>query len=138
VPEEKLIDPAWLVRARKNRRMFAYRVVLVFLILSVLAWWALPRLAAQYEQVVALHAKKSPPMLPVTIGLLAKCAGIFKALWAAIGLGSVAVIVLGFTGKIDSLVPMLNLGLLLVGVAAVGVTIYVFYAPALILIEGIR
>ena len=138
MPEEKLIDPAWLVRARKNRRMFAYRVVLVFLILSVLAWWALPRLAAQYEQVVNLHVRKSPPMLPVTISLLAKCAGIFKALWAAIGIGSVAAIALGFTGKIDTLVPTLNLGMLLVGVGAVGVTIYVFYAPALILIEGIR
>ena len=53
-------------------------------------------------------------------------------------LGSVAAIALGFTGKIDTLIPVLNLGLLVVGVAAVSVTIYVFYAPALILIEGIR
>ena len=138
MPEEKLIDPAWLVQARRNRRTFAFRVVLIFLILSVLAWWALPRLAAQYEQVGGMHVKKSPPKVPVTIGLLANCAGIFKALWAAIGIGSLAAIVLGFSGKIDTLVPMLNLGLLLVGVAAVSVTIYVFYAPALILIEGIR
>jgi hypothetical protein len=138
MPEEKLIDPAWLVQARKNRRTFAFRVVLVFLILSVLAWWALPRLAAQYEQVGGMHVKKSPPKVPVTIGFLATFSGIFKALWAAIGIGSAAAIVLGFTGKIDTLVPILNLGLLLVGVAAVGLTIYVFYAPALILIEGVR
>ena len=138
MPEEKLIDPAWLVRARKNRRKFASRVVMVFLILSVLAWWALPRLAAQYEQVLSMHVKSIPPKLPVTIELLASIAGIFKALWAAIGIGSATAIVLGFTGKIDTLVPIFNLGLLLVGVAAVGVTIYVFYAPALILIEGIR
>ena len=126
MPKEKLIDPVWLVQARKNRRKFAFRVVLVFLILSVLAWWALPRLAAQYEQAVNLQVKKNPPKLPVTIGLLANVAGIFKALWAAILIGSVVAIGLGFTGKIDTLVPVLNVGLLLVGVAAVGLTIYVF------------
>ena len=57
MPEEKLIDPAWLVQARRNRRTFAFRVVLIFLILSVLAWWALPRLAA--PEPIALNATDS-------------------------------------------------------------------------------
>jgi len=136
MPEDKLIDPSWLVRARKNRRVFAVRLVLVFLILSVLSWWALPRLTGQYNQVLNLHLRKGPPKTPVSVDLLVSLAGIFKGLWAVIGIGSVAAILLGFTGKIDTFVPILNLGLLLVGVAAVGLTIYVFYAPALLLIEG--
>jgi hypothetical protein len=136
MPEDKLIDPSWLVKARKNRRTFAFRVVLVFLILSVLAWWALPRLSAQVDQVSALHLKRSAPKVPVAVGLLSSLAGAFKALWAVIGIGAAAAILLGFTGKIDTLVPVLNLALLVVGVAAVGLTIYVFYAPALMLIEG--
>jgi hypothetical protein len=137
--EEKLIDPAWLVKARRDRKMFALRVLLVFAILSVLAWWALPRLEAQHGEltrVLATKKKGSPWTEPLSVRFLLSLAGWFKALWVAIGIGCAAAILLGFTGKIDSLLIVLNIAALLVGVGAVGLTIYVFYAPTLLLIEG--
>ena len=138
MPEDKLIDPAWLIKARKDRKKFAMRVLLVFGILTVLAWWALPRLAEQHEQVIKLHVKKSPPKIPVTIDLLASMSGVFKAFWVAIAIGCGAAVVLAFTGKIDTLVPVLNIAVLLVGAGAIAVTFYVFYAPTLLMLEAVR
>ena len=59
MPEDKLIDPAWLVKARKDRKKFAMRVVLVFAILSVLAWcWSLVSSIAILRSV-----PKEPPVI---------------------------------------------------------------------------
>lgn len=138
MPEDKLIDPAWLVKARKDRKRFAARVVLVFAILTVLAWWALPQLESAHGKVAQMVTKKStsPWSEPTSVRLLMGLAGWFKALWVAIGIGCAAAILVAFTGKIDTLLPVFNIAALLVGVGAVGLTIYVFYAPTLILIEG--
>jgi len=139
MPEDRLIDPAWLVKARRDRRRFAVRVVLVFAVLSILAWWALPRLEARHN---VLEGVRLPgrtvgaPAAPTAVTLLAKSAGVFKVFWVAIAAGCGIAMLLGFTGKIDNLVPVLNLVLLLVGAGAAALTIYVFYAPTLLLIKG--
>ena len=138
MPEDKLIDPSWLVKARKDRKKFAMRVLIVFGVLSILAWWALPRLAEQYDQVASIHVKKGPPKTSGFVHFLATASGVFKGFWVAIAIGCAAAVVLAFTGKIDSLVPVLNIAVLLVGAGALGLTFYVFYAPTLIMIEGLK
>jgi hypothetical protein len=139
MPEDKLIDPGWLVKARKDRKRFALRVLLVFGILSVLAWWALPRLEEQVTQVAVLKAKKMPSgAVPWAVGLLASSAGLFKGFWVAIAIGCGAAIVLAMTGKVDTLLPVFNIGVLLVGAGAIALTFYVFYAPTLIVLEGLK
>jgi len=135
MPEDKLIDPAWLVKARKDRQKFAMRVAVVFAILSILAWWALPNLTTRAEQVAKISRKAT---LPGHVQTLLWLAGWFKAIWVALAIGSAAAVLLGFTGKIDTLIPVLSMGVLLVGAGAVGLTFYVFYAPTLILLEGVK
>jgi hypothetical protein len=137
MPEDRLIDPAWLVTARKNRKAFALRVAIVFGILSVLAWWALPRLQERHailEKVRLTARKDSAPPAPALVTALAVSAGVFKVFWVGIVLGCAAGVLLGFTGKIDTLLPLLNFILLLVAAAALALTFYVFYAPALLLL----
>ena len=135
MPEDKLIDPAWLIKARQDRKKFALRVVIVFAILSILAWWALPNLTARAEEVSRMTRKAS---VPGHIQTLLWLAGWFKVLWGAIAIGCGAAVVLAFTGKIDTLIPVFSMAVLLVGAGAVGLTFYVFYAPTLILLEGIK
>ena len=142
MPEDRLIDPAWLVQARRNRKAFAFRVALVFGVLSVLAWWALPRLEAQHGLLekarLTWKGDKKPPPAPTVVSILVASAGAFKVFWAAIAVGCGAAVLLGFTGKFDALLPTLNLVLLLVGAAALAATFYVFYAPTLLLLDGLR
>lgn len=135
MPEDKLIDPAWLVKARVDRKKFAIRVVIVFLILSVLAWWALPNLTARADEVSKMVRKAT---VPGQVKMLVWLAGWFKALWVAISIGCGAAILLAFTGKIDSLIPVLSMAVLLVGAGAIALTFYVFYAPTLIVLEGLK
>ncbi len=135
--EEKLIDPQWLREARQRRGQFILRVGLVFLVLSILAWWALPRLLATAEEVNRAVGGKGSA-LPGPVALLVWAAGWFKALWAVIGLGCAGAVLLALTGKIDTLLHVMNMAVLLVGVAAVALTFYVFYAPVLIAIEKLR
>jgi hypothetical protein len=140
VPEDRLIDPAWLVKARQARKSFAVRVAIVFGILSVLAWWALPRLEerkAVFENARRLIQKESPEA-PLPVKVLVHSAGVFKVFWGGIAIGCGAAVLLAFTGKIDTFVPMLNLAVLLVGAAALALTFYVFYAPALLALEALR
>ena len=139
--EDKLIDPAWLVKARVDRRKFAMRVAVVFLILSILAWWALPRLETQHQVFShALAQKKAPKTTaaPGVVSMLAGMAGVFKGFWVAIAIGCGAAVALAFTGKIDSLIPVLNIAVLLLGAGGVALTFYVFYAPTLIALEGLK
>jgi hypothetical protein len=139
MPEDRMIDPSWLVKARRDRRRFAVRVVIIFGVLSILAWWALPRLESQHkvlENVRLPGRNVSAPSAPAAVTLLAKSAGVFKVFWVAIAAGCAIAVLLGFTGKIDNLLPVFNLSLLLAGAGAVALTIYVFYAPTLLLIKG--
>lgn len=142
MPEDKLIDPAWLVNARKNRRAFALRIALVFGVLSVLAWWALPRLEERHAVLekarISIRSGQKPKEAPLVVRLLAASSGAFKVFWAAIAIGCGAAVLLGFTGKIDTLIPLLNFALLLVGAAALGATFYVFYAPTLLILDSLR
>jgi hypothetical protein len=140
MPEDRLIDPSWLVKARQARKRFAIRVALVFGILSVLAWWALPRLEerkAVFDNARRLIKKESPEA-PLPVKILVLSAGVFKVFWAGIAIGCGAAILLAFTGKIDTFVPTLNLVVLLVGAGALALTFYVFYAPALLALEALR
>jgi len=139
MPEDRLIDPAWLVKARRDRRRFAVRAVIVFAVLSILAWWALPRLESQHkilESVRIPGRNVTAPAAPAAVTLLAKSAGVFKVFWVGIAAGCAIAVLLGFTGKIDTLLPVFNLVLLLAGAGAVALTIYVFYAPTLLLIKS--
>jgi hypothetical protein len=140
MPEDRLIDPAWLVKARLNRKRFALRVALVFGVLSVLAWWALPRLQERHAELEKLRfrAAKAPPPAPKVVRLLAASATAFKVFWVAIAIGCAAGVALGFTGKIDTLIPVLNLVLSLAAAAALAATFYVFYAPALMAFDALR
>ncbi len=142
MPEDKLIDPAWLVNARKNRRAFAIRIALVFGVLSVLAWWALPRLEERHAVLekarISIRAGQKPKEAPLVVRLLAASAGAFKVFWVGIAIGCGAAVLLGFTGKIDTLIPTLKFVLLLVGAAALGATFYVFYAPTLLILDSLR
>lgn len=134
---DDLIDPQWLMRARKNRVRFMYRVVVIFLAFSVLSWWALPKLVERSEEVKAKMEKRGEKLeIPGDVGLLLNLAGVFKVFWVGIAIGCGAAVLLAMTGKIDTLIPLLNLVLILAAAAAVGFTIYVFYAPMRILIEG--
>lgn len=133
--EEKFIDPQWLIRARKNRWKFVVSVVALFLLCTVLAFWVLPKMTALARE-VALEGRGRAPAAEVTQVL--RLAGLFKLFWAAIALGCGAGILLALTGKIDNLLPVLNFVLLLVGVGAVAFTFYVYYTPALTLLEGRR
>jgi hypothetical protein len=140
VPEDRLIDPSWLVKARQARKRFAVRVVIVFGILSVLAWWALPRLEerkAVFEK-ARLLVKAGAPEAPLPIRVLALSAGVFKVFWAGIAIGCGAAVLLGFTGKFDPLLPTLNVLLLLLAAAAIALTLYAFYAPALLALDALR
>jgi hypothetical protein len=139
--EEKLIDPGWLIKARKDRRKFGVRVLIVFAILSVLAWWALPRLETQHSEILrSLVSKKKDPATagPTPVRLLAEGTGLFKAFWGVIAIGCGVGVALAFTGKIDSLLPVMNIGVLLLGLGAVVLTFYVFYAPMLLMVEAAR
>ena len=141
MPEDKLIDPGWLVKARRDRKHFAMRVLVIFAVLSILAWWALPRLETNHTEIVrSLVQKKKDPTsgASLPIRLLAEGAGLFKVFWVAVAIGCGVGVLLAFTGKIDTLLPVLNIGVLLVGVAAVALTIYVFYAPTLLMLEGVK
>jgi hypothetical protein len=138
--ERQLIDPAWLVKARKDRKAFAVRVLIVFSVLSILAWWALPRLESQYGEFSrsAMRKVSHSGTEPASIRLLSGLAGWFKVLWVAIAIGCGAGVLLAFTGKIDTLVPVLNIAVLLLGAGALGLTFYVFYAPTLLALEAVR
>ena len=134
---DELLTPQWLRRARQNRVRFMYRIVLIFTVFSVLSWWALPRLDSQSREVKAKVEKKGKKLdLPADVDLLLSLAGLFKVFWVGIAIGCGVAIALAMTGKIDTLIPLLNLILLLAGLAGVGFTLYVFYAPVRILIEG--
>jgi len=139
MPEDRLIDPSWLVKARRDRRRFAVRVAIVFGVISILAWWALPRLETQHKILegarISVRAGKAAGA-PAPVTILAKSAGLFKVFWVAIAAGCAAAVVLAFTGKIDTLLPVFNLVVLAAGAGSLALTFYVFYAPTLILIKG--
>src|SRR5688572_4313346 len=99
MPEDRLIDPAWLVKARQARKSFAVRVAIVFGILSVLAWWALPRLEARkavFEQ-ARLLVKADAPEAPLPVKILVVSAGAFRVFWAGIAIGCGVAVLLAFT-----------------------------------------
>ena len=140
MPEDRLIDPAWLVNARRARRTFAVRVAIVFGILSILAWWALPRLEERKAvfETARLRARSNAPGAPLPVRILALSTGVFKVFWAGIAIGCGAAVLLAFTGKIDTLLPAVNFIVLVIGAAALALTFYVFYAPAFLALDALR
>ena len=137
--EQRLIDPQWLIQARRRRMMFIARLAAVFMLLTVLAWWVLPTIRdkmAGFDKVAPSlrggKAKAQPP--PAMASILLNYVGVFKVFWVGIAIGCGAAAVLALTGKIDTLVPVLNWVLLAAGLATVALTFYVFYLPTLTLI----
>jgi hypothetical protein len=136
MPEDRLIDPQWLIQARRRRKLFVVRLAVVFLLLTVLAWWVLPsardRVAEVRKAVSTGRAGKAKAEeLPAVASLLLAGVGVFKVFWVGIAIGCAAAALLALTGKIDTLVPALNWGLLAVGLAAVALSFFVFYLPTL-------
>ena len=135
--EEKLISPQWLMEARKNRKKFILRVIVLFAICSVLAFWALPRLTSMAHEVIRA-AGGGGGGLPVHVKTLLWLASWFRVLWVGIAIGCGVALLLATTGKIDTLLPLFNILLLVAALAAVGFTLYVYHVPALSLMEGIQ
>ncbi len=141
MPEDKPIDPLWLIQARRRRKMFVARLAVVFLLLTVLAWWILPsfrdRVTDLQKAIPAAKAGKGGPSadLPGMVSLLLSCVGVFKVFWVGIAVGCGAAALLAMTGKIDTLVPLLNWIVLAVGLAAVALSFYVFYLPTLTMLH---
>jgi hypothetical protein len=141
MPEDKLIDPGWLIQARRRRKMFVARLAVVFLLLTVLAWWILPtfrdRVAEIQRSMPTRRGKEKAEEPPLAVSLLLTGVGAFKVFWVGIAVGCGAAALLALTGRIDSLVPVLNWALLAVGLATVGVTFYVFYLPTLSMLRSV-
>ena len=139
--KDRLIDPQWLIQARKRRRMFIGRLGMIFLLFTVMAWWVLPtfreRIQDIQKAVPATKGSKAKPApeLPAMVSVLVACVGMFKVFWGAIAIGCGAAALLTLTGKIDTLVPVLNWVLLAVGVAIVALCFYVFYLPSITLLD---
>lgn len=129
---DDLVTPQWLVVARRNRRRFIFSLLTVFAILTVLAWWGLPRLS-QLAAEVAQQGGGAP--LPAHVKIIAWLGSWFRIFWVMIAIGCAAALVIALTGKIDTLLPLLSGILLVAGFAAVGFTIYVFYLPTLSLLR---
>ncbi len=137
--EQRLIDPQWLIQARRRRMMFIARLGAVFMLLTVLAWWVLPTIRDKMvdfdKAVPSLRGGKAKAQpLPAMASVLLNYVGVFKVFWVGIAIGCGAAAVLALTGKIDTLVPVLNWVLLAAGLATVALTFYVFYLPTLTLI----
>jgi hypothetical protein len=141
MPEDRLIDPGWLIQARRRRKMFVARLAVVFLLLTVLAWWILPtfrdRVAEIQRSMPTRRGKGKAEELPLAVSLLLNGVGAFKVFWVGIAIGCGAAALLALTGRIDSLVPVLNWALLAVGLATVAVTFYVFYLPTLSMLRSV-
>ena len=142
MPEERpLIDPQWLIQARRRRVMFVGRLAVVFLLLTLLAWWILPMIRdkvgdpAKLTAVRVVKGKPQQPQLSTFASLLLGGVGVFKVFWVGIAIGCGAAALLALTGRIDTLVPILNWVLLAVGLATVALTFYVFYLPMTTLLQ---
>jgi hypothetical protein len=133
--ERPLIDPQWLIQARRRRFMFVGRLAVVFVLLTLLAWWILPTIRDKVGDLGKAPAvrvgkgKAQQPQLSTFASILLGGVGVFKVFWVGIAIGCGAAALLALTGKIDSLVPILNWVLLAVGLATVALTFYVFYLP---------
>jgi hypothetical protein len=135
MPEDKLIPPQWLMAARKNRKKFISTVVVLFLICTLLAFWALPMMVARSNEVIkeSGHGK-----LPGHIQTVLFVATWFKMFWVAIAIGCGVAIGAALTGKVDGLLPILNIGMMVAAAGAVAFMFYVFYLPAQILVERLK
>ena len=144
MPEERLIDPGWLIKARQRRKTLVAQLAVVFVLLTVLAWWILPTFRDRIEDIrkavpVARggKAKAEAEKLPALASLLISCVGVFKVFWVGIAVGCGAGGLLALTGKIDTLVPLLNWIVLAVGLGAVALSFYVLYLPTLTLLQRV-
>lgn len=140
MPEEKLIDPGWLIKARRRRTLFVVQLAVVFVLLTLLAWWILPTFSDKVEEIrkavpSARAGKGKTQDLPSMVSLLLSSVGLFKVFWAGIAIGCGAAGLLALTGKIDTLVPLLNWIVLAVGLGAVVLSFYVLFLPALTLVQ---
>ena len=131
--EEKLITPQWLIQARKQRTRFILTVIGFFVVLSVLVFFALPRL---HELTSKIQAEGGKAPLRDHVAMLSEGASMFKIFFIFIAAGCGGAVFMALIGKIDSLLPMLSPVLLFATIAAVAGTIYVFSMPLFSLVES--
>ena len=137
--EEDLIDPGWLRRARARRVKFCIYVIVMFGVLSGIAWVALPMVHKQAEKInkeLGSNVGGVEKEKRAQADEIIKWVNWFRFFWVFIAIGCVAAISLAFTGKIDGLVPILNLLVLAVGVGAIVFTVYIFWLPTRIVLEN--
>jgi hypothetical protein len=124
----------WEIQAKKARGRFFVHSACVFLICCLLTFWVFPR----FISMTASLAKETNQTLPGHVHLMLDLAGWFKVLWVfiAIGLGTLCFMV--WRGYFDNFLPVMNILMLLAGLAAVGLALYVFYLPAMTMINQVR
>ncbi len=124
--DDEPLPPQWLMVVRRNRRRFVLLVLGVFVVFTILSFWALPHL-----QAVAREVQKEGGGAPLRshVALLVGLAVWFRVLWFAIAAGCGVAIVLVLIGQLDNFLPFLNFVVSLAGLAAVAFTIYVFFVP---------
>lgn len=133
MPEDKpLITPQWLMKARRDRARFVGLTVAVFLVLTALSFWALPRLQ---DAAAAVQKEGGGAPLKGHIATLVWLAGVFRVAWYGIAMGCGAAILYALTGHMDGLLPVLSGLLLAVGLGAVAFTAWVFFVPFMSLLK---
>ena len=117
------------IQMAEKRKRFFFKAVTFFILCMVLAFWVLPRFTAL---AVDLGAQTGKP-LPTTVHVLLSLAHWFKVIWIFIGIALGALCVMVGRGYFDTLLPLLDLVLLLLGVGGVVLAFYAFYSPIITL-----
>ena len=137
--EEEFIDPGWLRRARARRGQFAVYVIILFGVLSGIAWVALPFVKKEAEKInqeLGSNVGRIEKEKRENADQILSWVGWFRAFWLVIAIGCGAAILLAMTGKIDTFVPILNIAVLLIGVGAIAFTVYIFWLPTRSVLEN--
>lgn len=118
---------------RRARLRFCVNAATFFLICCALVFFIFPRFQ---DLTQGLAAETSKP-LPAWFTLVSAIATWFKYLgvFVAIGLGVLGLMVI--RGYFDTFLPLMNLGLLLLSMAVVGLCFFVLYAPTMLMTDGL-
>ncbi len=123
MPEDKLLPPQWLMVARRNRKRFLGLVLLLLALCTILAFLALASTAGR----LAVRNIGGVEELPFSSKTIVWLASWFRVFWVVIAAGCGAAILLALAGKIDSLVPALNIVLFLANLAALAFLLYILF-----------
>ncbi len=129
--QDGVVTPQWLITARQRRKRFILALIGLFLVLTVLAFVALPFLE---KEAVKASVEKGV-RLKSHVGTLADLAGFFQVFWVFIAIGCGVMILLALTGRLDPIVRLMTGIMILAGVGAVAFTGYIFYLPLVSMVQ---